>query len=253
MLAEKELINLKIGRLHNFYKKFFLLFILILIFNQSNAQSIHQPSVIYLKNQSIFRGTIVYKDTALLKLQTLDGNILAIKILNIDSIQHVQKWNMYQPEKGFVHYTELGPLIAGKTTINGVTTAAFSLQTIQGYRFKQWLISGIGTGADLYATQTIIPVFISLRGDLQKTGTAIPFYFIDGGYGINITQSSAAGENYKGGIMYAFGLGLKIPFNQKAGFLLSAGYRYQSTNYQINGNNETVYYQRLAIRAGFFL
>ena len=114
-------------------------------------------------------------------------------------------------------------------------------------------MAGLGVGADLYATQTIIPIFASFRGDLSGTGGVIPFYFGDMGYGINITQNSSSGESFKGGVMYAAGLGIKIPFARSSGFLLSAGYRYQKTAYNINGVDTEVTYSRLAIRAGFFL
>jgi hypothetical protein len=144
-------------------------------------------------------------------------------------------------------------LIAGKTTINGVTTAAFSFQTVNGYKFSRAAIAGIGAGADLYATQTILPVFGSFRGDLLKPGSVIPFYFGDAGYGINITQNSDNGTAFKGGFMYAAGLGLKIPFNHNAGFLLSFGYRYQKTSYTYNNTSTEITYNRLAVRAGFFL
>ena len=114
-------------------------------------------------------------------------------------------------------------------------------------------MAGIGVGADLYATQTILPVFVSIRGDFLESDRTIPFYFVDAGYGINITQKSDNGSAFKCGLMYAAGLGLKIPFNRNAGFLLSFGYRYQKTAYTYNAASTEITYTRLAVRAGFFL
>ena len=65
--------------------------------------------------------------------------------------------------------------------------------------------------------------------------------------------NSANGTAFKGGIMYADGLGVKIPFNRDAGFLLSFGYRYQKTSYTYNAISTDIIYNRLAVRAGFFL
>ncbi|MBS1916555.1 MAG: hypothetical protein JST87_09750 [Bacteroidetes bacterium] len=217
------------------------------------AQQGNKEDVIYLKNKWIMRGKILEKDTVL-KIQTHDGNMYVFNKDEVDSIKYERTWrNFFYREKGFAHFTELGPLVAGKTTIDGVTTAAFSFQTVNGYKFSQYLFAGLGVGADLYATQTLLPVFASVRGNLLKNGSVIPFYFADAGYAVNITQNSSVANNFKGGFEYALGLGAKIPFNRNAGFLLSIGYRYQHTSYSDNMTGKNVDYKRLAIRAGFSL
>lgn len=217
------------------------------------AQQGNKEDVVYLKNKWVMRGKILEKDS-LLKMQTGDGNIFVFKMDEIDSIKYESRWkNFFYKQKGFAHFTELGPLVAGKTTINGVTTAAFSFQTVNGYKFSPCAFVGLGIGADLYATQTLLPVFASVRGDLLKNASVIPFYFGDAGYAFNITQSSPGATDFKGGFEYALGLGAKIPFNRSAGFLLSIGYRYQKTSYAQSNVPTDVIYKRLAIRAGFFL
>ena len=228
------------------------LFFSVLV-NFSSAQVSKNEDVIYLKNQWVIRGKILQQKDSV-KIQTHDGNIFVFSVNDLQKIVQEKAWGSFiNKQKGFVNFTELGPLVAGKTTINGVTTAAFSFQTVNGYKFSQGAMAGIGVGADLYATQTILPVFGSFRGDIVNTGGVIPFYFGDVGYGINITQNSDNGTSFKGGLMYAAGLGLKIPFNRNAGFLLSFGYRYQKTSYSYNNASTEVIYNRLAVRAGFFL
>jgi len=236
-------------------KKFTLTILLFSIFiNTINAQSATLEDVVYLKNQWVVRGKLIEQNSNSIKIQTHDGNIFVFPISDIDRIAKEKSWkNFNYKEHGFANFTELGPLVAGKTTIEGVTTAAFSFQTVNGYKFSQSAMAGIGVGADLYATQTVLPIFASFRGDLSKTGSVIPFYFVDAGYGINITQNSANGTDFRGGVMYAVGLGLKIPFNRSAGFLLGLGYRYQKTSYDYNSTSTEITYSRLAIRAGFFL
>ena len=78
--------------------------------------------------------------------------------------------------------------------------------------------------------------------------------------GIPVTQADIMASNgvihaseFKGGLQYAAGLGLKIPFNHTAGFLISLGYNFQTTSYVEQGINTKVDYSRLAVRAGFFL
>lgn len=222
--------------------------------NSIFSQSAKTEDVIYLKNQWIIRGEILNRDSVSVKILTHDGNTFVFTANEVDKIVKENTWGGFTyKEKGFANFTELGPLVAGKTTIEGVTTAAFSFQTINGYKFSQHAMLGLGLGADLYATQTVLPVFGSFRGDISRGGSVIPFYFGDAGYGINITQNSASGTAFKGGVMYALGLGLKIPFNRSSGFLLSAGYRYQKTSYTVSNSSTNVFYKRLAIRAGFFL
>ena len=154
--------------------------------------------------------------------------------------------------RGFGHYTEIGALAATKNRPDNVTTAAFSFQTVNGYTFSRWLFTGIGVAADLYATQTNIPVFASVRGNIVKEGRFIPFYFVDGGYGIDIT-SSTTDISYKGGAMFAGGIGFKIPVNNGVGFMVSFGYRMQKGSTVQSGQKQDYTNNRIALRAGFYL
>jgi hypothetical protein len=238
-----------------FMKKILLLGILLLVLNaELQAQSGKMEDVVYLKNEWVIRGTIIFRNETGVKIQTGEGNIYYFKTEEIIRVTREEGWNNFVYKKrGFSSFTELGPLIAGKPTADGVTTAAFSFQTINGYKFSQYAFLGLGIGADLYAIQTIIPVFASFRGDISKRGTVIPYYFGNLGYGINITQGSTASADFNGGLQYALGIGLKIPFNRNAGFLFSLGYNYQKTSYIQQGINKNAVYNRLAVRAGFFL
>lgn len=231
-----------------------LLLLLLNVFVAARAQKGKMEDVVYCKDESVYRGTIIHKNDHLLKLQMNDGSIRVFINDVVLKTSREPKYGSYSNAKpGFASYTELGPLVAGKTTIDGVTTAAFSFQTVNGYRFSRPFFAGAGIGADLYATQTVIPLFASIRGDLSAgAASVIPYYFADAGYGFNITQDSPGNTDFKGGLLYAAGLGLKIPFNRSAGFLIGFGYRYQATEYAVNGISRPVDYRRLAIRAGFF-
>lgn len=230
-----------------------LVIVLAVLAVRTEAQTGRKEDVLYLKNESVVRGKIISSDTTRVKIQTADGTLWVFNNADIAKIAAEKPFHSFQNNgRGYMNYTELGPLVAGKTTIDGVTTAAFSFQTINGYRFKRWLFAGAGAGVDLYATQTILPLFASVRGDLAGSNNIIPFYFADAGYGVNITQNSASNTDFRGGLLYAAGLGVKIPFNRSAGFLVSFGYRHQATSYQLNNAETKVSYNRLAIRAGFF-
>ena len=230
-----------------------MLFLFCLFFTGTYAQG-KKDNVLYLKDGSVIRGQVLDSSDQKIRILAADGSIWAVSSNELDSVGTAKRYRNYSyKSSGFAHFTELGPLVAGKTTVDGVTTAAFSFQTVNGYKINQFAMLGFGTGVDLYATQTIVPLFASFRGDFAKSGTVIPYYFIDAGYGANITQDSQAGEEFKGGLLYAAGLGLKIPFNRSAGFLLSLGYRYQATESIRNQAQIDTKYRRFAIRAGFFL
>jgi hypothetical protein len=136
---------------------------------------------------------------------------------------------------------------------NGVTTSAFSFQTTNGYKFNQWLYTGLGVGADLYAVQTFVPIVLSVRGDLSQRGDKIPFYFVEGGYGINATSNDVTALSFGGGGTFAAGMGLKILFSGNTGFVIGAGYRFQrSVTIQTQTGRETSQdFNRLTLRAGF--
>lgn len=151
----------------------------------------------------------------------------------------------------FGHFTEIGALATTRTTPDNVTTAAFSFQMVNGYRFSRYAFTGLGVGADLFATETILPVFASFRGDILKKGDFIPFYFADLGYGFNATRNPTI--QYKGGLAMAVGIGFKVDLVQQKGFLVSFGYRYQQASRTMGDMTMNGDYSRLALRAGFYL
>lgn len=233
-------------------KKIITLIFYLLTIN-AFAQKINND-VLYLKNGSIYRGKIIEKNQQIVKLETCEKNIYAVQMTDIQEIKSeetLKKSAISYKEKGYIHYTELGPLAGSNRASNGVTTSAFSFQTVNGYKFNQYLFTGIGIGADLYAVQTFVPIVLSVRGDFTKKGDKIPFYFLDGGYSLNATSNDVDGIKYKGGNTLAVGLGLKILFNENTGFVIGAGYRFQRS--ELVGKTKTTIedFDRLTLRIGF--
>ncbi len=217
-------------------------------FTLLNVRAQETKDVVYLKNGWVINGKIIENGDAKLKIETSDKNIFVFLKSDIIEIkkEKILKETFKYKTKGFMNYTEMGPLGASNRASNNVTTSAFSLQTINGYKFSQYFYTGAGFGIDLYALQTLLPVFASIRGDLIKNKNLIPYYFVDGGYSINSTINDDPTKKFEGGPMFACGLGLKILFANNAGFTFSLGYRYQQANVEpLNIPN------RLAIRAGF--
>jgi hypothetical protein len=233
-------------------KKILTLILCIITLNTFAQEQ--NDDVLYLKNGSIYRGKIVDKNEKTVKLETYDKNMYAVQILDIQEIKSeksLKKPVILYKERGYVHYTELGPLAGSNRASNGVTTSAFSFQTVNGYKFNQYLFTGIGIGADLYAVQTFVPIVLSVRGDFTKKGNKIPFYFVEGGYSINATSNDVDGIKYKGGNTFAAGLGLKILFNENTGFVIGAGYRFQRSELVEKTKTTIEDFDRLTLRIGF--
>ncbi|HVU94872.1 MAG TPA: hypothetical protein VHE34_06585 [Puia sp.] len=236
-------------------RKSWIILLLAASWLSGQAQPVTREDVVFLHNHWVIRGRILARSDSSLSIQTHDGSVFVFPRREVDSTQTAPPWLIRdQNKRRWTNFTELGPLIAGKTTVDGVTTAAFSFQTVMCFRFHPAASPGLGAGADLYATQTVIPLFGTVRGDLLQRKPFSLFYFVDLGLGKNITQRPPDGSVFKGGFLYATGLGLRIPFNNTAGFLLSIGYRYQSTSMTPPGQQaEQIIYRRVALRAGFYL
>jgi hypothetical protein len=88
---------------------------------------------------------------------------------------------------------------------------------------------------------------------LSQRGDKIPFYFVEGGYGINATSNDVTALSFGGGGTFAAGMGLKILFSGNTGFVIGAGYRFQrSVTIQTQTGRETTQdFNRLTLRAGF--
>jgi len=239
----------------------FLLLSLLLIGPAALAQHATED-VLYLKNGWILRGRITsVPSDSLVTIETQGRNRFVFNRSEVERVQQEaipKNANLNYKRRGFSHYTELGAL-AARNTSSSTNTSAFSFQTVNGYKFGQAFFTGLGIGVDLYATQSLLPVFGSIRGDFTSGGSLIPFYFVDAGYGANITGKDTdpfTNRTYQGGALFAIGLGMKVIFNNSTGFLLSAGYRSQNTKVQQDfggGNTRTdeIHFGRVAIRAGF--
>jgi hypothetical protein len=223
-----------------------------------------REDVLYLKNGWILRGTITSPSSdSLVTIETKDRNRFvfnrtAVKSIGQEATLSAKQNQPAYKRRGFSHYTEMGAL-AARNTSSSTNTSAFSFQTVNGYKCSQVLFAGLGIGVDLYATQTLMPIFGSIRGDLTSRGPLIPYYFVDFGYGANITgkdTNPVPQVTYRGGALFGIGLGMKVIFNNSTGFLLSLGYRSQRTGTEQDFGSGTIRtdespFNRIALRAGF--
>ncbi len=226
-------------------------FLSLFILTHISAQNKNTISyILYLKNGWELHGSNIENTDSTTVITLMDESRFVFKKSEIDSLKTDIKTDNLK-KTGFSHYTEIGALAATKNRPDNVTTAAFSFQTVNGYSFNNHLFTGFGIGIDLYATETVIPLFASIRGDILNDAGFMPFYYIDGGYGWNITNT-IENINYSGGLLFASGIGFKKGFNNQTGFLISAGYRLQKGATTIGANRQNFSNDRISLRAGFY-
>jgi hypothetical protein len=202
--------------------------------------------VLYLRNGWVLRGKLLTAEENSVRMETHDKNIFVFPLAEVSRTTQeppIRRSEVRYKSRGFAHFTEFGALGAANRASNAITTSAFSLQTVNGYKFNTYFFAGVGVGIDLFAIQNIAPVFLSLRGDFTDKGSVIPYYFLDGGYGFNATINDSDSVRYTGGETFGGGIGLKLLYQGNAAFTFSTGYRYQ----QAAPN----FPQRLTIRIGF--
>lgn len=237
------------------YRPIRIIIIIVLFFlnsQYSSAQTHGKSGTIHLKNGWTMTGRYAPMPDGGVEFRSTDGNKWTFPAKDIDSIvEHTMSRGQGDWYR-FGHYTEIGALAATRNRPDNVTTAAFSFQVVNGYRFRPGWFVGIGTGLDLYATQTTLPVFASLRVDLLPQRELTPYVFVDGGQGFDITTGNA-NVTYRGGALFAAGAGLKIHVSKRTSFHVQAGFRVQKGSTIENGMEKGYDNQRVALRAGFTL
>jgi len=234
----------------NIFLRLWTFAIILLMVNNTKAQK-NTEDVVYLKNGGIIRGII--KDSLTnrsIKIETIGKNIFVFKADEIEKIskEEIISENFVTKKKGFYNVTCMGVIV----------DEAFSLQTINGWKFKSRFYTGLGLSLEL-GSGTLFSAFADLRYDLLKSKHT-PFVYLEGGYSV---PTSGGGYNYYGnnsknygGYLSEAGIGIKINFHNSTAFLLSGGYTYRSLSYSYddwskNRVRVTDIYGRVNIRLGF--
>ncbi len=133
-----------------------------------------------------------------------------------------------------------------------------------GVRFPNRLYTGLSTGVEFFTTP-IVPILAEIKYDILKNNLSPFLYFRAGGsFALNsnyeeesIYQSNT--EEWKGGFIGNWGIGVKKNFKNNTAMSFSLGYRYQKLTKTINYKpeysvsfEETEYtMNRVVIRAAF--
>ncbi len=188
---------------------------------------------VYLKDGTILKGNIteqVSNDFLILKLRNgQDITVFHEEVLKIKYNQKAAKY--YKKEKGFFHQATIGSSWKSSARFGG-NEPYFSAETIHGYQFNHALRLGLGVGWDYHPDFHIVPLFVSVGGDIGKL-RIVPTYFANAGYGMAWERhhpdvgEGKIYEDVTGGSMLHFGGGLKIKLSKTA-LIFNVGYKIQN-------------------------
>lgn len=203
---------------------------LLLLSNQLAAQTTN--NVLYLKNGSIIRGTILEANPdGNVKIQTADGSIFVYSMAEVEKITNEastanSNTNNQQPlvssfemkKRGYVGSVELGAL---KYSDDGALL--FSGHVLNGYLIIPNLSISIGAGVEKGKNIVMVPLYMDVRTYLLRTKNT-PFLSFAGGF-------SMYGEDFSlfnsMGAMAQVIAGGQFMFKRNLGINLSVGYRMQ--------------------------
>lgn len=173
-------------------KKYLTLLLFAIITTVSFGQSNYQD-VVYLKNGSIIRGTIIEQvPNESIKIETADRNVFVYQMDEIEKLtkEAIQRkssdsLNNSGLQSGYKGIVELGYQIG--TGDYGMDR--LKLNIINGYQINPYFSLGFGTGLRYYfdAEAALIPVFADFRANLMNNNVS-PYLSLGIGYSFDATN-----------------------------------------------------------------
>lgn len=235
-----------------------------------SLDSIPTVDVIYLKDGSILRGTMLeYQRGDFLRFRMSTGE-MRIDDADIERIvqeprdpmvtmvmKREKKPKVYAfREKGFYSSVVFSLLPGGGEYRSEL---GLSLQAAFGHQFSRHLGIGAGLSLDGYANEsggdTFIPIFAEARGYLWKKKNT-PYWNLGAGYGFPLRTDSENQEvrRFEGGYMFHPAIGYRLGADKTINLALDIGYKFQRAiterEFFFSGEIVTrdVVYRRLCLR-----
>ncbi|MEI7980909.1 MAG: hypothetical protein WCI71_04605 [Bacteroidota bacterium] len=205
-------------------KQIFTVILFLTIGYVAIAQQSYQD-VVYLKNGSIIRGTIIEQvPNKSIKIETADRNVFVYQIDEIEKMSKEPIQNVdlsskksSQFKSGYLRLFETGYGFGiGDNKGNGF----IKFHAINGYQFNPYFSLGFGTGLKYYidAESLLIPLFVDLRAHFID-GTVSPYFALGIGYSLQvIPKFKGLGFLLNPSIGASFKLGSKVALNLGTGY-----------------------------------
>ncbi|TFH05256.1 MAG: hypothetical protein E4H06_01680 [Methanosarcina sp.] len=205
-------------------KKIFALVLFITIGILVLAQQNYQD-VVYLKNGSIIRGTIIeHVPNKSIKIETADRSVMVYQIEDIEKMtkeaiqskDNSSKKYSYK-KSGYLGIVELGYAFGIKKAYDFL-----NFNVINGYKFNHYFSLGFGTGLKYYfeSSALAIPLFADFRGYLLD-GNITPYIELGIGYSFLVhPDAGRLGFLLNPSVGGSFKVGNKTALNLSVGYLL---------------------------------
>ncbi len=196
--------------------------------HSKNIYSKERGEIVYLKDGSNLYGKIVDEipdDYIILRLKNNEEvTFFAEEIAQIKYNKKPRR-DFHHKESGYFHETDLG-IMSGAENVLWANTTNFSVHTVNGYRFKPWLQTGLGFGLDFHRNLHVVPFYLNVSGDIG-TSKVVPIYFMNLGYSYAEERNPSDFEvidNVHGGNYFHLGGGIKIKLSSMA-ISMKMGYK----------------------------
>ena len=184
--------------------------------------------VIFLKDGGSLFGKIIDQvpnDYVIIRLKNDDEvTFFAEEIARIKYNQRPRN-DFYDKPTGFYHETDLG-ILSGEESISRGNSTNFSVHTVNGYRFRPWLQTGLGVGLDFQPNLHIVPFYLNIGGDIGRS-KVVPVYFMNFGYSYaeeRRVEDFELFDDVEGGKYFHLGAGVKIKISRMA-LVFKMGYK----------------------------
>jgi hypothetical protein len=239
-------------------KKLLLILILLEITAlQSSAQKTRD--ILYLKNGSIIKGTLIEITSDQYKIQTSDGGLFIFSAPEVKKFVRQSAESNENKKSGMGFALEAGFLIGNQSS---QYDHPFSFNFIASYTINKKNIFGIGSGVE-YIGQTFAPLYFEYKHLLYEKSVT-PFVFFRSGGLIHLGSDAGSSNGYpqynvpkdfSGGASLTLGTGISWATENIVTYL-SFAYRYAQTSYhETDYNSKDVtfknYFNRLEIKLGF--
>ena len=192
---------------------------------------------IILKNGKIIQGEILENiRDQYIKIRLLDGAEEQYGSDEVKKFVYDYKAGYTPRKRGYFNATSIALMFGRPNDFDG-PQAYPSIQTVNGFRFNQYLALGLGVGYNLHDFIGAMPVFLSARGTISDKKTS-PYYHMDIGYGHAWEESSLVtnwNSSVEGGLYLNPGAGLQVNFHRLA-LLLGLSYQIQKVTIRAEPN-----------------
>lgn len=217
---------------------------------------------VVLNDGTRITGTIVADSSEYIKLRVLRPMVITLSKHAVYSYDPENTLHRQTNDKQGYYISLSSSLLAGGNEYGN--TGSVSLHLSNGFRFRNGLSAGFGSGVEKLDV-TVIPVYADFRFHPMNTRVS-PFVYLKSGYGIPLNNDEALSYTYyyhnpeeKGGFMFNAGTGVAIYSWRGNAVNIGLGYRYQQLIFrQIGGigpqmtTNEVVTrFNRIEVQFGF--